>query len=407
MSTPMSLRSGTSSSPSAVSSSLFSAEFVRLLLVQFLFGLSFSTFLLLPKFLRLELHASAAEIGRVSASGTIMAAVLAPFVSRLVDWFSRRKVLVFALAAEACGALAMCTVEEVGPAMYLFRGLQGAAWVMVFNITATWAADLAPEGRMAQSIGFLGSAMLVTNAIAPGVAEPLADRFGYIPVFAGAGVLVAAAGLMMFRLAEPEPAPVQAVRPVQPRGSPLLGGRVLAVLYCSLLLGAGIGSMFTYLQPFAIERGTKLVGPFFFGYVAAAIFVRTVLSGLADRLGSVRVAVAAFMLYSVTVAATGYLDPQLLVVYGIGLGTSHGFGYPALTAAGFNTVGKALRSEFMSWYTFTFNLGYALTVLSLGPVVDSYGYTALFVSAGIFIATGVLALAGAWKASSAVAPVRT
>src|SRR5690348_7580301 len=79
------------------SDSLFSAEFVRLLLVQFLFGLSFSTFLLLPKFLRLELHASASEIGRVSASGTVVAAVFAPFVNALVHRVARRKVLAFAL----------------------------------------------------------------------------------------------------------------------------------------------------------------------------------------------------------------------------------------------------------------------------------------------------------------------
>ena len=393
------LRPSPSSDSAPETKSLFSPEFVRLLLVQFLFGLSFSTFLLLPKFLRLELHASASEIGRVSASGTIVAAAFAPFVGGLVRRMARRKVLAVALAAEALGAFAMCTVHQTGPLLYVYRGLQGAAWVMVFNVTATWAADLAPEGRMAQSIGYLGGAMLITNAIAPGVAEPLAHRFGYPPVFAGAGLLVAASSLMLLSLKEPRV--VQATQDDQPGiTGPFLGGRVVAVLYCSLLLGAGIGSMFTYVQPFAIERGTQLVGPFFFGYVASAIFVRTALSGLPDRVGAVRVAVAAFGLYALTVALTGYLDPSLLVVYGIGLGTSHGFGYPALTAAGFNTVGKAGRNQFMSWYTFTFNVGYALTVLTLGPVVDTYGYTPLFVAVGLSISTGALALLYAFRSTS-------
>lgn len=382
------------------SDSLFSAEFVRLLLVQFLFGLSFSTFLLLPKFLRLELHASASEIGRVSASGTVVAAVFAPFVNALVHRVARRKVLAFALAAEAIGAFAMCTVHDTGPLLYVYRGLQGAAWVTVFNVTAIWAADLAPEGRMAQAIGYLGGAMLITNAIAPGVAEPLAQRFGYTPVFAGAGVLVAASSLMLMRLHEPGPLRDAHEEDNSRVQLPFWGGRVVAVLYCSLLLGAGIGSMFTYVQPFAIERGRQLVGPFFFGYVASAIFVRTVLAGLTDRVGAVRVAVAAFALYSLTVTLTGYLDPRMLVVYGLGLGTSHGFVYPALTTAGFNTVGKAKRNLFMSWYTFTFNVGYALTVLLLGPVVDAYGYAPLFITVGLSLATGAIALICAWRTHS-------
>jgi len=372
---------------------------VRLLLVQFLFGLSFSTFLLLPKFLRLELHASASEIGRVSASGTIAAAAFAPFVNALVHRMTRRKVLAIALAAEAIGAFAMCTVSETGPLLYVFRGLQGAAWVTVFNVTALWASDLAPEGRMATAIGYLGGAMLITNAIAPGVAEPLAHRFGYTPVFAGAGVLVAASSLMLMRLREPH---VVRDRPADesPVQLPFWGGRIVAVLYCSLLLGAGIGSMFTYVQPFAIERGRQVVGSFFFGYVASAIFVRTVLAGLADRVGAVRVAVAAFVLYALTVTLTGYLDPHLLLGYGLALGTSHGFVYPALTAAGFASVSKAKRNLFMTWYTFTFNVGYALTVLTLGPVVDTYGYTPLFVAVGLSIATGAIALLGAFRTNA-------
>lgn len=382
------------------SDTLLSAAFVRLLLVQFLFGLSFSTFLLLPKFLRLELHASASEIGRVSASGTVVAAAFAPFVHALVHRVSRRKVLAFALAAEAVGAFAMCTVRETGPLLYVYRGLQGAAWVTVFNVTAIWAADLAPEGRMAQAIGYLGGAMLITNAIAPGVAEPLAHRFGYTPVFAGAGFLVAASSLMLMRLQEP-----RSLRDVPPEDIsrahlPFWGGRVLAVLYCSLLLGAGIGSMFTYVQPFAIERGQQLVGPFFFGYVASAVFVRTVLAGFTDRIGAVRVAVVAFVLYSLTVALTGYLDPSLLVFYGLGLGTSHGFVYPALTTAGFNAVSKAKRNLFMSWYTFTFNVGYTLTVLVLGPVVDVYGYAPLFFTVGLSLGTGALALVFAYRSNA-------
>lgn len=386
----------------AGTTSLFSAGFVRLLLVQFLFGLSYSTFLLLPKFLRVELHASATEIGRVSGAATIVAAVVAPFVGTFARRWSRRSVLLCALVAEAIGAFGFCVAEEVGPFIYALRGFQGAAWVLVFNVTATWAADLVPERRMAQAIGYLGSAMLITNAVAPGVAEPLAMRFGYVPVFLGAGVVVALSLLSLRGLVDSTPSNATVASGAEVMKI-LRSPPVLAVFYGSLLLGAGIGAMFTYVQPYALERGAKVVGTFFFGYVAAAIFVRIGLSGLADRVGPARVAQLAFVLYSLTVGSTAFLRPDLLIFYGVGLGVSHGFGYPALTATGFSAVHRGQRSQFMSWYTFAFNLGFALTVLSLGPVVDAYGFDALFLTVGLVIASGVPWLAATHRVRPVVA----
>lgn len=372
-------------------SGLFSRAFVGLLAIQLLFGLSYSTFLLLPKFLRVELHASATEIGRVSGAATVAAAMVAPFVGSLCKRFSRRFVLTIALIAEAVGALGFCIAPQMGPALLVLRALQGVAWVLVFNVTATWAADLVPSSKLAQAIGYLGSAMLVTNALAPGVAEPLSQRFGYTITFAAAAVTVLGALAATYCLEEPsnklQTSPAASV------GNGVLRAKhVLASYYGSFLLGAGIGAMFTYVQPYAIEKGATAVGGFFFGYVAAAIFVRLSLARLADRVGPVNVAIVAFAMYAVTVGTTSLLEPSWLVVCGVCLGTSHGLAYPALTAAGFSAVGPDNRSGFMGWYTFGFNLGFALTVLTLGPVVDAYGYAWLFTIVGVMIGSGCVAL---------------
>lgn len=367
---------------------LFSSSFVRLLFVQMLFGLSYSTFLLLPKYLRLELGATATEIGRVSGAATIAAAIVAPFVGSLSLRFSRRKVLVVALGFEALGAFGFCIASEVGPFVYLLRALQGIAWVMVFNVTATMAADVVPQSRMAQAIGYLGTAMLATNALAPAVAEPASARVGYVPVFLVAGCLVAASlvNLIPLRVEGPKGPDVSHTREER---QALWSLPTLSIHYGSLLLGAGIGAMFTYVQPYAIERGATVVGPFFFGYVGAAVFVRVGFARLADSVGPARVLLFAQMIYALTVGAAAFLEPSWLLFLGIGLGVSHGFAYPALTAAGFAGVPRTLRGHFMSGYTFAFNFGYALTVMTLGPVVDRFGYASLFLTTSLLIASGV------------------
>jgi predicted MFS family arabinose efflux permease len=379
--------------PEIEPATLFSRPFVALLGIQFLFGLSYSSFLLLPKFLRLELHATATEIGQVSGAATVVAAMVAPFSGYLGQRFSRRGILTMALVAEGVAAFGFCFADEVGPFVFALRALQGAAWVSVFNVTATWAADLVPGSRLAQAIGYLGSAMLVTNALAPGVAEPLAERFGYAQVFGGAGCIVLLAFGVVSLLQETRTAPaVVSATQLAGHNAVLRAPRVMATYYGSFLLGAGIGAMFTYVQPYALDKGARAVGEFFFGYVAAAIFVRLTLAKMADRVGPVNVAVFAFSIYAITVAATAVLEPSWLAICGISLGTSHGLAYPALTAAGFAAVGPILRTRFMGWYTFGFNFGFALTVLTLGPVVDAYGYPVLFTTVGLLIGTGAITL---------------
>src|SRR5690606_8834278 len=181
----------------------------------------------------------------------------------------------------------------------------------------------------------------------PAVTEPLAQAAGWGVAFASAGVLALFASLWALDLKEtPHPAPLQpATAPAERYNRELLGA-----YYASMLVGVGLGVMFTFIQPFALQLGAERVGDFFFGYVASAVFVRTALARLADRVGAGRVAVAALLLYSVVVLTTARLSPPLLVLLGIGLGAAHGLIYPALTAFALGRVSSRQRGPVMGWF---------------------------------------------------------
>src|SRR5688572_22109228 len=289
--------------------------YLRILGVQMAFGLSYSAFLLLPKYLRLELGANAREIGAVSGAAVVAAAVLAPFVGLSARWISRRALVGVALFLAGAAGATFTLVPGVGPLVYGLRVLQGIAWIIVFQCTATMVADLVPKERLSQAIGFLGVSMLVTNALAPAVVEPVADRYGWGVAFGAPGLLSVFALLLVPGLPDGS---VQ--MPGPPSRSILNRPTVLPIHYASLLMGAGIGVMFTFTQPYALSLGATRVGDFFFGYVAMAMFVRLGLSNLADRVGPARVATASMVLYAVVVAAGGSLEPSLLLVLGLGLG---------------------------------------------------------------------------------------
>jgi predicted MFS family arabinose efflux permease len=363
--------------------SLLHVGYLRILAVQFGFGFTYSSFLLLPKFLKTELHASAAEIGWVAGIALVAAAVVSPFVGSSSAYVERRTLLGFSLlAAGICGVL-FTFAKDVGPLVYVLRILQGLSWVLVFNCTATMTADIVPQHRMSQAIGFLGVAMMATNALAPALVEPAAAVYGWGLAF-GVPACLALLALLLIPslprdLKETETGPV----PQLPRSSH-------PVFYAALVMGAGLGVMFTFTQPFALSLGATRVGDFFFGYVATALFVRIALSGLSDRIGPGRVATLSLVPYALVLLLTANLTPNTLPLLGAGLGASHGLMYPALMATGLAGLSRRQRLVFMGWVTFAFNAGFATCVLGLGPVADAVGYPTVFLATGIFVASGLV-----------------
>lgn len=366
---------------------IFTIGYLRILAIQMAFGVSYSTFLLLPKFLRTELSASAAQIGAMAGASLIVGAVLSPFVGLFAHRFDRRWLLALALLFEGIAAIGFLFVKEIGPYSYALRLVQGTAWVFVFNCTATLVADQVPNTHLGRAVGYLGLAMLTTNALAPAVAEPVAATYGWHVAFATSGVLSLLALFIV-------PA-IETTRPLLAAVVPSTSGPApsrLPIHYASLLIGAGLGVLFTFVQPYALEQGAKRVGDFFFGYVAAAFFVRAFLGGVSDRVGHRKVASVAMALYAAVTASAALVTPSTLVFVGAGLGISHGFIYPSLSAAGLSETPARDRALFMGWFACAFNVGCAFSALALGPVADRFGYQVIFAVTGLWMLTGIIPL---------------
>lgn len=357
--------------------------FVLLLATQSLFGLAFSLFFLLPKFMAQVLHASASDIGLAAGIAPAAGVLAIPFVATAVDRFGRRRLVVFGAVVIALTAVGFIWVDRVGPLLFVLRALQGCAFATAFNAAATLAADLAPRERLSQALGWFGVAFLATNSAAPLVAEPLAEAIGWRFVFAFAAIMGCCAAAFATRLPEGSQREASATASSS-SWKVLLEPRVLAMYFGSLVAGVGLGTAFTFHQPFALQRGAERVGGFFLGYTAAAVFVRIFLGSLPDRLGRLRVGRVAILGYCVVVAGMSQLTPGWLVPFGLAFGFVHGMMYPSLNAVAVESASDSQRGKVMSFYNGSFNLGVAGASFGFGHVAETSGYPSVFlITAGI------------------------
>jgi len=380
--------------------------FRALLWAQGFFGVAWSVFLILPKYLAVELGASTTRIGWLMASASLINVVAAPWVAR---WGTRHGALSTMIAGSGvmvAGALGFVFVDAPGAWAFVFRMLQGLAWAFMFSSAAVLAMRMAPPGRTGQAIALHGSSNLVTNAIGPALAEPLLAHHGRAVTFGGAAFMALVGLWFTLRLRQRLPTfdddgtAHAADRPGSNAGSTIARRPTRAALPAPLLgtaavLGLAVGIMFVLYQPLALSRGYTHVSSFLVAYTIAAVSIRLLFGRLTDRLGPAPVAVWSFVAYGVVVAAMAGLGPGGLAPLGALYGLAHGAFFPAFTTLALSSVAASARTRVMAWINGAFNAGIA-TIGGLALVAERVGFSPVFLGAGALVTLTAAAL-GLWQ----------
>jgi MFS family permease len=365
-----------------------SPRFLLLLGVQFLFGLGFSSFLLLPKYLT-RVHAADSElIGHLMAAGPLAAVLVIPLVASRLDRLPRHYLLFGAAFTMMLASLGFAALEGLGIAVYAFRGLHGAAFTLFVSTTMTLTVDLAPKARLGQAVGLIGAANLATNALGPAIAEPVADAYGWRTVFLLSGFfsLLAAFGSVAFRERR-EPAPYASKAPLE--FTPRFG----RLLYAGVIVGVAFGTVLTFYQPLALELGIRDLSHWFVGYTLSALGIRVLGGSFLDRFDRKKLSLCASALYAVAVLATALLQPGWLFALGFALGFAHGTLWPVLTALTVEGTSSKTRTALLTYFGGSFNVGVTLSTLGFGTLAHALGYRSVIAIAGLLAASSSLVLA--------------
>ena len=347
-------------------------------------------FFLLPKFLTTELHASPSQVGLVNAVNGLAAALAVPILALTIDRGSPRGLIQVGAGVLALSALGYVWVTRVGPLILILRIAQGFAWAFLFTAGMVMATALSPKARMAQAIGYYGSANLVMNAVAPAVAETVAEHVGWKIVF----VVAAATGALGFALARRLPAGerVKHERAAPKMWTLLRRPSSLWMMTIVVIWGSSFGAMFTFHQPFALGLGIRYVRGFFIAYTAAAILSRVATGSLADRIGRHRVSVASLTLYAAVVFGMQELRPGWLEWYGAIFGLAHGLFFPAYGALILERAPAAEHGKLMTLWNGAFSAGFAVSAALFGLVAEWSGYRQVFSIAGLSTLLAVVML---------------
>jgi MFS family permease len=371
--------------PRAEGRSFWDRDFLLALSGYFFLATSVALFYLLPVFLK-QFGPRQSRVGLIMGIHSVVAIAIRPVFGRMIDLRGGRRIAIFGLLLLIFSTPLFHLVRDAGWLPIALRALTGLGWGIGMTATIAYCSDLAPVDRMALSMGIIGIASLVAQALGPYFAEEIINRFGYGWLFNAAVLFLVAALLCLLATRE-------TAKPCSDgQGS---GMRVLKAVPWALAViisampvfhGAIRGAMIYFIAVFGNSIGIGRVGPFFLVFSLAAILTRFGMGDLADRYGRKKVILPAALIIvgNLFLLAQVRSLPLLLVTGFIG-GLGQGLIFPALSTYIIDFLGRENKGLAISLYLSLFDVGMGIGSPFFGWMSDLAGYRWMYRIAGLFL----------------------
>jgi len=381
----MSESSNPSSDPGSCAPTYWNRDFLLGIFGFFCLYMAVSLFFLLPVFLK-QFGPRQSQIGLIMGIFSIVAVTVRPLFGRMIDVRGGKPLALAGIAILFLGVPFFHLVRDAGWLPLLLRAFTGIGWGISMSATISMCSDLGPADRLARTMGVIGVAGLVANALGPLVAEEISGRFGFGWVFNAALLFLAAAFLCI--LAVP-----RIVRPQtegQGAGFRALGRVPFAVVFIISAMpvfhGSIRGAIIYFIAIFGKSIGIERVGTFFLVFSLAAILTRFRLGDLSDRFGRKAVILPAALIISGNLFLISRIQSTaLLIASGFIGGIGQGLIFPALSTYIIDFMGRENKGLAISLYNSLFDAGMGIGSPFFGWISDIMGYRRMYVFAGVLL----------------------
>ena len=345
---------------------------------------------ILPLYL-VSFGASSTVIGGVMAVFTITATVMRIPVGLLIDRIGRKPFLIAGVALFAAGNFGYMWAPSI-LLMLPFRMLHGIGWSGCTTAVATLAADIAPQKRRGELIGYAAMASSLGGAIGPVAGFALLQRFEFSGVFLGAAALLFVSLILGAFVREPEHPPRNNRRELKWIDLLVIPETLLPAVAVAFL-SFGHGGILTFLPIHALKLGLENPGLWFGLYALCLLLSRPVAGPLSDRISRRAVIIPGLILNLLGIGILALASsPAWLMAAAVVAGLGTGAAQPALMTVAVDQTSAQRRGQSMAQYQCFYDLGIGLGSLTLGAFLDLVDQNFSL----MYAATAVVALIGLW-----------
>ena len=345
---------------------------------------------LIPLYL-ITFGASSTVVGAFMAVFTITAIVTRVPIGLLIDRIGRKPFLLYGAALFGVGNFGYLWAPSIA-LMIPGRILHGLGWSGCTTAVTTIAADIVPQARRGDMMGYAGMASSLAAALGPVLGFALFHRFDYAGIFFGAGALLVLSFIAGLPVKEPqrgESARRNSSHWIETMAVKETIHAAIAVAFLSF----GHGGILTFLPIQALKLGLANPGIWFGVYAACILLSRPIAGPMSDRISRRAVILPGLILNIAGIlllaAAT---SPNWLMAAAIVGGFGTGAAQPALMTVAVDQSAAERRGQSLAQFQLFYDLGIGIGSLTLGALLDLVDQS----FSVMYIVTAFVALIGLW-----------
>jgi MFS family permease len=382
---------------------LWTIPFVKIMSVNTLVSIASSMIITTLPLYVLSLGSTKSVAGLIMGVYTAASVFARPVFGNMVDGRGRKPVLVIGIGLFLCACTGYSFTSAV-VAILIIRSLQGIGYSAHSTACGAVVADVLPQARLSEGIGYYGISYNIASSFGPALAIFMITTTGYHSIFysTAAVSIIALALALTFDYEKKAKTAVIGTGHSGQNPPAILRRRKLTldmVLERTAIPGALVmtlimvpsGMIATFLATFGLSMGIRDVGLYFTVNAVALLLARLFIGKLCDRLGAQKVLVPGLALIFTGVLLIAFSRSLVaFLVAGAVLGFGYGMVNPTVQAFIMRTAPSHRRGAASATYFSALDIGSGVGSIAGGVLAQLFGFPFTFAVYSLFVAFAFL-----------------
>jgi MFS family permease len=349
----------------------------------FLFLVFYALLTTLPIYVLDELNGSETQAGLVATIFLLSAIIVRPFSGKLLEDFGKKKMLMISMLLFMASSFLYLIVDN----LYLLLALRffhGIWFSIATTATGAIAADLVPDTRRGEGLGYFAMSMNIAVVVGPFIGLTLLQVTTFDNLFLVLSILMVGA-IVFTALVNDSIVEKSAKRKLSLND--LFERKALPVAAVASLIAFGYAAVLSFISIYAKSLGLMEAASYFYAIFAAAMLIsRPFVGRLFDKVGPNIVIYPAIGLFAAGLFVLSITNSSMLLfLSALLIGLGYGTLVPCLQTLAIQSAGRGRSAHATATFFTLFDTGVAAGSYLLGLIATNFGYQQLYITTGIIV----------------------
>lgn len=372
---------------------LWTKNFISISIANFLtFTIFYYLLVTLPIYGLQGLNGNESEVGLIVTIFLIAGIITRPFAGKWIERIGKYPVFLTAFII-VCVSSFFYSITQSIPTLLIVRFFHGIGFGMATTATGAIVADLIPESRKGEGMGYYGLTLNLGMVVGPFLGLTIMHHGGTNLLFFINDLLALVALIVGLFVRIPKNEVTQEVKKLDSSKGikSLFEGSAIPVSLIAGFFALAYSGIISFMSVYAKKIGLVEAASYFFVVYAIILLISRPFTGKwFDHYGENKIIYPAIFLFAVGTyllsTSTSLLSILLsAALIGLGWGTI----FPSLQTIAIQIAPVEKRALATATYLSTFDFGFGIGSFLFGLVTEKVGYSSLYFYSSFFILAGI------------------